>query len=74
MGANVVWELVAAASLLLRIKTDNGDPVLGIGAEKLLSTTMSAVTGKDLDFKAFRSRHQSNNGAQRVGDKRDELQ
>ena len=49
---NVVWELVAAASLLLRIKADNANPVLGIGAEKLLSTTMSAVTGKDLILKA----------------------
>ena len=46
----------AVASWLLGIKADNGDPVLGIGAEKLLSTTMSdSVTGKIWVLKAFNS-------------------
>ena len=43
---------------------------LGSG-RKLLSTTMSVVTGEDLDFKSLQQQ-QCNNGAQR--DKRGKLQ
>ena len=55
VAANVVWKLVSAASSLLGIRADNGNPVLGIGAENCYLPQCLWWRGKIWILKAFNS-------------------